>query len=1391
MPIPARARRSLTAAATVLLTTLSSGLLATGPLTPGTPAAASVSGSASVSAPVPGSVPRGSASAAQNIALPTFNGPAIPAPPASYTPGDMMQTIYDAESSGTDFWMDRLLARSGNDPAGTWLMSRGRAVFMKTHTPSVIGFGGQVAYWESISNENAYAVTVSPGTLTEQPAQRWQAPSHYKSVHTGGNLRVNVTKFITHNNVAVTNLSITNTGSSPQTLTLKATSPYTRTPAGNELTGIVDAKNKLTTVFPRLAGDGFTVSGTDLTRSVTVGAGATVTTKVTMGFVTEEIPASFTEYQSYRSATPAEAFATHVRAYNRWWAQNAPYIDVPEPAIKKSVYYRWWLMRFNHLDADIPGQDYQWPTSVEGALGYNNAIALTVPMFVDELKYLRDPVYAYGPWVSAGEVSKNARYMDNPGDPENWSNSYTQYISEAAWRSYQIHGGQPAIAANLARYAEQDVKGQLDHYDQDGNNLIEYDWGALTGNDADAVSFHWRAGRLDRTESAYVYSNALAAASAYDAVGDAAKAAEMRAIAGDVKNAVVNVLWNPTAKVLQHRQVATNALVPWKEINNFYPYAVGLMPNTATYREALRLFDDETEYPLFPFYTANQKDKAAAAAAGNPGSNNFSQINSTVQFRLFSSALRNYPTSYITADHYKKLLYWNAWAQYVGGNTAWPDSNEFWADWNAGTKTIGYRSWIHHTILGSSNWTVIEDVAGLRPRDDGKVELSPIDIGWSHFTANNLRYRNSDLTIVWDDPADGVARYTGVPQGYSIYVNGNRAVTVDRLTRLVYDPATGAVTFPGTAATVNHNVATPGMRAPTQVVQSEARMVDMFAKAGVNLTTGTAPANLAQGRSASASHTATGTTTAAAVDGFTINDPIWGTKGSANAQDWYEVNLGSARTFDDVRLHFRNDRAAGGYAEPAMYQVQYHDGSTWVTVPGQAKSPPAPVSNHNRVRFPAVTAQRVRVLMTHRTGFRTGLTEIKVYDSEGGPPAAANQAPYVLARRDPAHNQPSQVRLLGTVKDDALPNGTLTTAWSLVSGPGQAVFTTPGQAVTLASFTAAGTYTVRLTASDGASSATSEVTVTVSQGSGGAVNVAGSATPSASYTSSWESVNALNDGYTPSGSNDSANPRWGTWPETGTQWAELTWAQPQRVDSAEVYFFDDGGGVRVPASWKLQYWNGTAYADVPGASAYNRALNAFNKVTFTGVTTTRLRAVLTSGAGSVGLLEWRVHAQAPQSIRPVHQSTQAGQVPTLPATVTKVYADGTRANAPVTWAQITPAQVAQGGSGFTVAGVVEGVSTTATATVWVRTTNAVSVTFIEPETVFTRVGVAPSLPPTVTATFNDGSKDNVTTTVNWASIPASQYAQAGTFTVDGTVPGTSIAARATVTVGTTGGATGD
>ena len=1301
------------------------------------------------------------------IGYPTFAGSDDPVPrePAKYRTEGMMRAIYDAEKHGTDFWMDRLLARRGDDPAGDWLLTRGRALFMKTHDPETIGFGGQVAYWESIDNRDAYEIEL--GDLEEVVDERLQTPSYFRGTYEGDGLEVTVTKFITHENVAVTNLEIENTGTATREVALTVTSPYAKTADGRELTGVVDARNDLTTIFPRLSGNDVAPDGGKLSGTVRVRAGRTVTTKVQMGFVTEELEASRSEYERIRHRSAQQAFAEHVRTYNRWWADNVPYIDVPDENVKKSIYYRWWLMRFNFLDADIPGNDYQFPTSVEGALGYNNAIVLTVGMFIDDLKYLRNPIYSYGPWVSAGEVAGNARYVDNPGDPENWSNSYTQYISESAWQAYQVHGGPKQVLENLARYAEKDTYGQLDFYDRDDNWLIEYDWGALTGNDADAVSFDWRPGNLDRAESAYVYSNALAAAQAYEALGRDDKAAEMRAVADKVKQGVLTYLWNPERKLIEHRHVATDSHVPWKEINNYYPFSVGLVPDEAEYREALRLWRDAEQYPIFPFYTANQADKAEAAEQGDPGSNNFSIINSTVTFRFYSSVLRNYPSEYVKAEDYKKLLYWNAFAQFIDGDNRWPDANEFWADWDPETQHIDYRSWIHHTILGTTNWTVIEDAMGLRPRNDDKIELSPIDIDWDHFSVTDINYRGADLSIVWDEPGDGERHYRNTPEGYSVYVNGRRAFTVDRLADVVYDPHRGRV---DTDARVLDRGRTH-IEDADDVDMDRGRIADLFQKAGRDL--GSDAENLVRGATASTGNVA------GAVDGFTINDPHW--TGTSADNDSFQLDFGGRETVDDVKLYFHNDRRRGGTTEPALYRVQYEEDGQWVDVPDQERTPAYPRSNYNHVRFDAVRTERLRVLMQHRDGYTTGLKEVQAFHMGWHTRGDRNAAPYVVAKQDETFRRPAAARLEAVVEDDAQPNGTLETSWRLVDGPGAALFEDPAASTTVVRFTEGGTYTLELTATDGDRSTSKRVTVTV-EPRPEIVNLAPTATASASYTSPWEDVEAINDGIDPPRSNDTQNPRWGTWPQEGTQWAQLEWAQPVKVGSADVYFFDDNGGVRVPASWKLQYWDGSSFVDVEDASGYGTAEDAYNSVSFTPVTTTRMRLELVSGEASVGLLEWKAYAVAPESIRPVHVPTLAGHLPDLPETVTQVYADGSRLAAPVTWQTVTEDQVATGGTRFDIVGLVEGSGETAEATVYVRSTDAVSITFLEEEQVVTTAGTAPQLPATVKATFNDGSADNVNTRVSWREIDPSEYAQPGTFVVTGTVEGTSLEARATVTV---------
>jgi hypothetical protein len=79
---------------------------------------------------------------------------------------------------------------------------------------------------------------------------------------------------------------------------------------------------------------------------------------------------------------------------------------------------------------------------------------------------------------------------------------------------------------------------------------------------------------------------------------------------------------------------------------------------------------------------------------------------------------------------------------------------------------------------------------------------------------------------------------------------------------------------------------------------------------------------------------------------------------------------------------------------------------------------------------------------------------------------ANNQPPTANAGPDQNIHLPDPANLNGVADDDGKPSGTLTYAWSKVSGPGTVNFADASAAVTTASFSLAGTYVLRLSVSD-------------------------------------------------------------------------------------------------------------------------------------------------------------------------------------------------------------------------------------------------------------------------------------------------------------------------------------
>lgn len=1379
----------------------------------------------------------------------------------SYSEKDIMMAIYkqDLANGGDSFYMDRILAREGvcngnagsnGNADGNTFLTRGRALYMYTSSPSVIGFGGNTAYHQPLGRGDLVRVLFSnaDGSLTtkEDTSKRVNAPSNWSSTYSvGSNLTLDVVKFIHQENVAVTTMTLTNKSAEDQAITVAADSIFATEPGKvtvngaeqTELTGTCSSPAGLTTIYARMTGDGFEAASSDdycwLSRDVTVPAGGSVELKVVIAFTTEEIPESTEQYLRFAGLVNLEAVRAQKAEYNLYWAENLPYIDVPKKAVQKAIDYRWWLERFNSLDANIPGYDYQYPVTIEGVLGYNNAIILTQPMHLQDTKWLRSPYLAYGQLLSAGNSSQSSAFLDNPGNRNNWNNHYGQYLAEAGYEAFNVIGGGAELAENLAYYFGHDATGQLEHYGNhiEGRDLIAYRNNYMTGNDADTISMHapgtgtWKA----HGENAYVWAAADAAAKLYEQLGNTEQAKYYRDLADKIKADVLELMWCEECKKFetyavrptgtQHNANQPN-LVKYTESNNYNYFAVGLVPDDAAsvtkYKEALKAFSNGKEFPIFPFYTANQVHNQEVS-----GSNNFSNINFTVQLRLYESALRTYDKeqTYITDDMLAMMAEWMAWNVYPdAGDIRYPNNNEF-HNINGRTYENYYRSWIYHNILGNYTYLFIEDMAGIQPRSDEKIELSPIDFSYDHFMVNNARYHGHDLTVVWDKPDDGKTWYNECPEGYSLYIDGTLAFTLKDLAHVVYDSATKEISFPDGAVEIVTNNGGAAIPTAMNTAITEKKVLNMLEKSGVHGMT-----NLAEGAEVTATftpdkaraaswaekHRADGSDSTskavnetvpdpqAVVDGTTVDMPFWGNYGSVNERDSLTLKLSSKQTVDMATLYFYNDRQTNGYSEPSKFAVEYWDGEAWQAVRQQTRTPSAPRANYNAVYFAPVETDQFRFTFTNKDKGFTAVTEIQLFN-EGGDRdhPAQNTAPSVKLAEDTSMTGNLYTTLKATCTDDGLPyDKDMSYAWELVSAPegAEVILSSANKPTTTISGSVEGEYTVRFTVSDGELSATAELTVTLKQGAAGGLgeDVAPSASSVESdYTSSWENLNGINNpSFEPTSSNVGAGKGWGNWRQSAgsEHYVGYTWDEAVTVGGADIYWYDDGGGTQVPSKLRMQYLDASGtWQDVNITTPFESSIakNKYNRIEFDRVTTTRLRLYVTvrSGAEANGIYRFKVYSSVDvASLNEVFLATKPGVMPTLPSNVTAVTSDGALISVPVTWETLTADMIATDGE-VKLRGVNNSTGKMTTCTIYVRSDmDKATITSVEPVEVTTTQGIVPALPKTVKVGYNNGAFDNQTVKVTWPAITAAELANVGDVNFEGEVEGTATKAMLTIHV---------
>ena len=139
-------------------------------------------------------------------------------------------------------------------------------------------------------------------------------------------------------------------------------------------------------------------------------------------------------------------------------------------------------------------------------------------------------------------------------------------------------------------------------------------------------------------------------------------------------------------------------------------------------------------------------------------------------------------------------------------------------------------------------------------------------------------------------------------------------------------------------------------------------------------------------------------------------------------------------------------------------------------------------------------------------------------------------------------------------------------------------------------------------------------------------NLARSATITTSYVSGWENLNSVNDGFSPAGSHDRSHGIYGNYSTNNTfQWIQYEWPKRYKLNSTEIYWFTDDGGLLIPDSASIEYWDGNSWLK---AGALGVEKDKFNFLPLNGIVTSKVRVLMKNSSQSTAVIEWKVAGES-------------------------------------------------------------------------------------------------------------------------------------------------------------------
>jgi hypothetical protein len=422
----------------------------------------------------------------------------------------------------------------------------------------------------------------------------------------------------------------------------------------------------------------------------------------------------------------------------------------------------------------------------------------------------------------------------------------------------------------------------------------------------------------------------------------------------------------------------------------------------------------------------------------------------------------------------------------------------------------------------------------------------------------------------------------------------------------------------------------------TQAAVVHTATVSLTVNAPGTLTNVALPANGGTALASSAYNSALGA--ANAIDGDHKGIVYWNDATPRTFPDWLEVDFNGTKTLSEVDVFSVQDNFQSPIEPtPTMtftlygirdFEVQYWTGSAWVPIPGGT------VTNNNLVwrkfTFAALSTSKIRVSVSATAdGVWSRIVEVEAYASTSPDfSVSAGPSPSTVGQGGIAAGTVTVSAFNGfSASVDLAVTGCPTGATCTIDSP---VIPSPWAVSTLRVFTTSststGTYMLTITGTQGALVHAATMTLTVNV-PGTLTNVAlpangGVAVASSTYSSALAAANAIDGDRKGLVYWNDATPR------AFADWLEIDFNGMKTLSEVDVFTVQDNFQSPIEPTlattftlyglrnFEVQYWTGTAWADVPGGVVTNNNF-VWRQFVFAPLSTTNIRVLVTAVADGV------------------------------------------------------------------------------------------------------------------------------------------------------------------------------